>query len=97
MLIGVRDRHFEQGHMNTTTDRERASERAQARRDALLLTLTGPLVTAVLLVVWAVTGAGYFWPIWPMLGMSIALVAALWRAFGPTAQAAGAAEPRPRA
>jgi uncharacterized membrane protein len=88
---------FEQGHMNNTTDRERAFERAQARRDALMLTLTGPLVTAVLLVVWAVAGAGYFWPIWPMLGMSIALVVALWRAFGPTAQAAGAAEPRPRA
>jgi uncharacterized membrane protein len=82
---------------NTTTDRERVFERAQARRDALMLTLTGPLVTAVLLVVWAVAGAGYFWPIWPMLGMSIALVVALWRAFGPTAQAAGAAEPRPRA
>jgi hypothetical protein len=60
--MGVRDRHFEQGHMNTNTDRERAFERAQARRDALMLTLTGPLVTAVLLVVWAVTGAGYFWP-----------------------------------
>ncbi len=86
--------------MNNTTDRERAIERAQARRDALMLTLTGPLVTAVLLVVWAVTGSGYFWPAWPMLGMSIALVVALWRAFGPTAQAAGAAgapEPRPRA
>jgi uncharacterized membrane protein len=83
--------------MNNTTDRERVTERAQARRDALMLTLTGPLVTAVLLVVWAVTGSGYFWPIWPMLGMSIALVVALWRAFGPTAQAAGAAEPRPRA
>jgi hypothetical protein len=83
--------------MNNTTDRERAIERAQARRDALMLTLTGPLVTAVLLVVWAVTGSGYFWPIWPMLGVSIALVVALWRAFGPTAQAAGAAaEPRPR-
>ena len=83
--------------MNNTTERERAVERAQARRDALMLTLTGPLVTAVLLVVWAVTGSGYFWPIWPMLGMSIALVVAMWRAFGPTAQAAGAAEPRPRA
>jgi uncharacterized membrane protein len=83
--------------MEDTTDRESALERAQARRDALSLTLTGPLVTAILLAVWAVTGAGYFWPVWPMLGMSIAVVVALWRAFGPTAQAAGATEPRPRA
>jgi hypothetical protein len=80
--------------MNITTDPERAEERAHARRDALLLTLTGPLVTAVLLALWAITGAGYFWPMWPMLGMSIAVLIALWRAFGPLPQAAaGAPEP----
>jgi hypothetical protein len=83
--------------MNNTTGRERAQDRAQARRDALSLMLTGPLVTAMLLVVWAATGAGYFWPIWPLLGMSFVLVAALWRAFGPSAQAgAGGVDPRPR-
>jgi hypothetical protein len=74
--------------MDNTTDREPALERAQARRDALALCLTGPVVTAMLIVVWAATGQGYFWPIWPMLGMSLALVAVLWRAFGPLAQAA---------
>ena len=80
--------------MNITTDPERAEERAHARRDALLLTLTGPLVTAILLALWAITGAGYFWPMWPMLGMSIAVLIALWRAFGPLPQAAaGAPEP----
>ena len=92
MLDGVREHTPTsiQGTMTTTTD----PDRAQARRDALLLTLTGPLVTLVLLVAWAVAGAGYFWPIWPMLGMSIAVLIALYRAFGPTAQAAaGAPEP----
>jgi hypothetical protein len=84
--------------MNMTTDPERAEERAHARRDALLLTLTGPLVTAILLALWAITGAGYFWPMWPMLGMSIAVLIALWRAFGPLPQAAaGAPEPPPAA
>ena len=84
--------------MNITTDPERAEERAHARRDALLLTLTGPLVTVILLALWAVTGAGYFWPMWPMLGMSIAVLIALWRAFGPLPQAAaGAPEPPPAA
>ena len=81
--------------MNNSTDRERAAERAQARRDAFSLILTGPIVTAVLLVVWAATGSGYFWPVWPMLGMSIAVLIAVWRAWGPIAQA-GVAEPRPR-
>ena len=69
--------------MNTTSDPERADERAQARRDFVAFTISGPLVTALLLVIWAVAGGGYFWPIWPMLGMSIALLVALWRAFGP--------------
>jgi len=80
--------------MDNLTDPGRADERANARRDALLLTCTGPLVTAVLLLVWALAGAGYFWPVWPMLGMSIALLVVLWRAFGPVPQA-GAVAPEP--
>jgi hypothetical protein len=91
ILDGVREhrqRQF-QGTMTTTTD----PDRAQARRDALLLTLTGPLITLVLLVAWAVAGAGYFWPVWPMLGMSIAVLIVLWRAFGPVPQAGAASEP----
>ncbi|NUT55094.1 MAG: hypothetical protein HOQ03_03810 [Thermoleophilia bacterium] len=84
--------------MNTTTDPERADERAHARRDAILLTVTGPLVTAILVATWAATGAGYFWPLWPLLGMSIAVLIALYRAFGPLPQAAaGAPEPPPAA
>ena len=80
--------------MKTIDDREHAAaDRVQARRDALALAFAGPLVTAVLLVVWAATGGGHFWPVWPMLGVSIAMLVALWRAFGPVFQAA-AAEPR---
>jgi len=34
------------------------------------------IATMVLLVgIWALTGAGYFWPIWPMLGWGIGVVA----------------------
>ena len=83
--------------MTSTNDSERADERAQARRDALLLTLTGPLVTLILLATWAATGAGYLWPIWPMLGMSIAVLIALYRAFGPLPQTVAAAPERPPA
>ena len=83
--------------MTSTNDPERADERAQARRDALMLTLTGPLVTLVLLATWAASGTGYFWPVWPMLGMSIAVLIALYRAFGPLPQAVAAAPERPPA
>jgi hypothetical protein len=95
ILIHVRVSPTNQGTMDNITDPGPALDRVQARRDALALLLTGPVVTALLLVAWAATGAGYFWPIWPMLGMSFALVAVLWRAFGPTAQAAaGGVDPR---
>jgi hypothetical protein len=73
--------------MDNYDTRERALDRRQARRDALSLTFAGPIVTALLIAVWAVTGAGYFWPLWPLLGMSIALLVAIWRAFGPTLRA----------
>lgn len=32
-------------------------------------------VMALLLVIWAGTGAGYFWPIWPALGWGVGLAA----------------------
>jgi fatty acid desaturase len=28
-------------------------------------------VSALLIVIWALTGAGYFWPIWPILGWGL--------------------------
>ena len=80
----------------TTTDRDRGDDRQQARRDALALTLCGPLVAFLLVAVWALAGAGYFWPAWPLLGMSIAMLVGLWRAFGPLPQAGAIESRRPR-
>jgi len=31
-------------------------------------------VNLLLIVIWAATGAGYFWPIWPLLGWGIGLM-----------------------
>src|SRR5918994_1248594 len=28
-------------------------------------------VSALLIMIWALTGAGYFWPIWPILGWGV--------------------------
>jgi hypothetical protein len=97
ILDVVREHAIDWEHMNTTTEPERADERAHARRDAILLTVTGPLVTAILVATWAATGAGYFWPLWPLMGMSIAVLIALYRAFGPLPQAAAAGSPEPPA
>jgi hypothetical protein len=32
-------------------------------------------VMLLLIAIWALTGAGYFWPIWPMLGWGIGVLA----------------------
>ena len=37
-------------------------------------------VNLMLIVIWAATGAGYFWPIWPLLGWGVGLM-------GPCARA----------
>ncbi len=31
-------------------------------------------VMVLLIAIWAVTGAGYFWPVWPMLGWGVPLM-----------------------
>jgi len=41
----------------------------QLRRDWILYTQVSVLFVAI----WAFSGAGYFWPVWPMLGWGLAL------------------------
>lgn len=39
-------------------------------------------VNAVLVAVWAATGTGFFWPIFPILGWGIGVAANAWDAYG---------------
>lgn len=39
-------------------------------------------IMAVLWVIWAVTGAGFVWPVFPMIGLLIALGAGAYAAYG---------------
>ena len=41
------------------------------------------LVTIVVVVVWALTGQGYFWPGWVMFGLAFGVAANAWGAYGP--------------
>jgi Domain of unknown function (DUF1707)/2TM domain len=54
--------------------RRRAARQAGARLGVRIHLLAFLAMTAVVLSVWAATGAGYFWPIWPILGTAIGLV-----------------------
>jgi hypothetical protein len=53
--------------------------RAIARREKALDTFSDHLrcylsVMVLLVAIWALTGMGYFWPVWPALGWGIAIV-----------------------
>jgi hypothetical protein len=36
------------------------------------------LVATLMVVLWAATGGGYFWPVWPLLGWGIPLMRRVW-------------------
>jgi hypothetical protein len=62
------------------------ADRGGHARQAFYRHLTSYLsVNALLVGIWAFTGRGYFWPIWPIMGWGIAVVGQAVRALGPGA------------
>jgi 2TM domain len=63
--------------------RERAVKRLRARAGFwthLLIYLT---VNTFIVVIWAVTSGGFFWPVFLIVPWGIGLIANAWDAFGP--------------
>jgi hypothetical protein len=57
-------------------DRHRAAARRQAACAGYSAHLRTYLaVMALLVTIWALTGMGYFWPVWPALGWGIGILA----------------------
>lgn len=54
-------------------------KRKQAFRNSLISYV---LVNAVLVVIWAVSGSGYFWPVWVIGGWGIGLAFQAYHAYG---------------
>jgi hypothetical protein len=50
-----------------------APPRPERRQDLRGQVAAYVAVNLILIVVWAATGAGYFWPLWPILGWGIGL------------------------
>jgi hypothetical protein len=72
--------------MNHTVDPEsdewnRARKRVTDRREFGSHLVAYVVVNAFLVLVWALTGAGYFWPAWVLGGWGIGLVLHAWDAF----------------
>ena len=69
------------GDAEVLTDREAARRRVQARRDFGGHLVAYVVINTFLVLVWAVTGAGYFWPVWVIAGWGIGLVLHAWDVF----------------
>lgn len=65
--------------------REQAIQRLKAKQQFKSLVAVWVGVSALCVAIWAISGAGPFWPIWPMFGIAIGVVVTGWRAYGPTA------------
>lgn len=70
--------------MSATPDdlRDMARKRLQERRAFGSHLVTYLVVNAMLIGIWATTGAGYFWPGWILGGWGIGLVLHAWQSFG---------------
>ncbi|KAA0235389.1 MAG: hypothetical protein JJLCMIEE_01752 [Acidimicrobiales bacterium] len=62
--------------------REAAIKRLKAKRDFWTHVVTYLIVNAVLVGIWALSGAGYFWPIWAIGGWGVGLAFHAWSTFG---------------
>ncbi|MGH3085451.1 MAG: sensor domain-containing protein, partial [Gaiellaceae bacterium] len=51
--------------------RSRAEKRAIRLRALTILSLGSTTLVVGLVIIWALTGSGYFWPIWPLLSLAL--------------------------
>lgn len=61
--------------------RAEAKRRVEAKRSFASHLTTYVVVNAFLVMIWFVTGRGYFWPVWILGGWGIGLVLNFWEAF----------------
>jgi hypothetical protein len=74
----------EQGVDVPDNARELAIQRLKMKQDFKGILAGGLFAVVVTVVIWAIGGGGYFWPVWVMLGAAIAIVAQGWKAYGPS-------------
>lgn len=62
--------------------RKEAVARLRAKREFTAHLLAYAMVNALLVAIWAFTGAGFFWPIFPLTGWGIGIAFHAWDTFG---------------
>jgi 2TM domain len=63
--------------------RELAIQRLKLKQDFKGILAGGLFAVVVAVVIWAIGGGDYFWPVWVMVGVAIGIVAQGWKAYGP--------------
>ena len=63
------------------TDREHARKRVEKKHKFRGDVVAYVVVNVLLVGVWAVTGAGYFWPGWVLAGWSVLLLLDAWNVY----------------
>jgi len=66
--------------------REVARKRIKARRNFWYTELIFVIVFVICAAIWALTGMGYFWPLWPLVGFAIATLFSALSTFGPSSR-----------
>lgn len=64
--------------------RELAIQRLKLKQDFKGMAAGGAFAVLVCIVIWLMGDGGYFWPVWVILGIGIAVVAQAWKAYGPS-------------
>lgn len=62
--------------------REAAIEHLKAKREFATHVAAYVIVNTGLVIIWALSGAGYFWPIWAIAGWGVGLAFHAWNVYG---------------
>jgi fatty acid desaturase len=63
--------------------RELAIARLRLRRDFRNMSIAAAVAIFFAVLIWALAGGGYFWPLWLILSAAVGLPALGWKAYGP--------------
>jgi hypothetical protein len=74
----------EEGIDRPDNARELAIQRLKLKQDFKGMLAGGVFAVLVCIVIWLLGDGGYFWPIWVILGIGIAVVVQAWKAYGPS-------------
>jgi hypothetical protein len=64
-----------------SSDRARARKRVEAKRDFASHLVAYVVINAFLIGIWAITGGGYFWPVWVLACWGAGLVLHAWEVY----------------